>query len=85
MSRDVELPRQRMFEAKVALLAYTHRPDHDPKTHKQLINELQKATKDFMDSVERLAQNPPSRARSGLTGSEVAARGRHPRNGGPPN
>ena len=48
-----------MVEAQVALLTYTNRPDHDPKTHTQLVEELRKATKDFVDSLEQLAHNPP--------------------------
>ena len=60
MSRDVELLRKRTLEAQRALLTYSRRTDKI-KTHKQLIEELQKATKDFLDSVERLAQNTPSR------------------------
>jgi hypothetical protein len=61
MSRDVELLRQRMVEAQEALLAYAHTAQHAPQNHEQLIRELQKATKDFIDSVEQLAQNPPCR------------------------
>jgi hypothetical protein len=61
MSRDVELFRQRMLEAQVALLACSNRHDYKTKNHQQLIDELHKATKDFLDSVDRLTQNPPSR------------------------
>jgi hypothetical protein len=61
MSRDVELFRQRMLEAQVALLTCSRRNDYKTKNHQQLIEELHKATKDFLDSVDRLTQNPPSR------------------------
>lgn len=61
MSRDVEVSRQRMLEAQMALLTYSRQHYDKTKSHKQLIEELHKATKDFLSSVERLAQNPPSR------------------------
>ena len=61
MSHDVELSRQRMLEAQVALLTCSHGHDYKTKNHQQLIEELHKATKDFLDSVDRLTQNPPSR------------------------
>ena len=61
MSRDVQLSRQRMLEAQVALLTCSRRHDHKTKNHQQLVEELHKATKDFLDSVDRLTQNPPSR------------------------
>lgn len=60
MSRDVELSRGRLLEAQTALLSYSHRPDH-ASNQKELIEELHQATKAFVDSVERLAQNPPTR------------------------
>ena len=61
MSGDVELLRQRMLQAQTALLNYARLPNHDPNTHKRLVEELQKATRDFLDSIERLTRNPPSR------------------------
>jgi hypothetical protein len=61
MSRDVELFRQRMLAAQVALLTCSRRNDYKTKNHQHLIEELHKATKDFLDSVDRLTQNPPSR------------------------
>ena len=61
MSRDVELSRQRMLKAQAALLACPRRHGYKTKNHQQLIEELHKATKDFLDSVDRLTQNPPSR------------------------
>lgn len=50
-----------MVEAQLALLAYTRRADHGPKTHKQRVQELRKASKDFVDPLERSAHNPPSK------------------------
>jgi hypothetical protein len=61
MSGDVEILRRRMLKAQEALLAYSRRPDRNAENHQQLIRELHKATQDFLESIERLTQNPPSR------------------------
>ena len=55
LARDVELAKQRMLQVQEALLAYPEANDRDAARHKQLIQELQQATKDFVDRVERLA------------------------------
>jgi len=61
MPQDLELPKQRLLEAQESILGYAHETVRNPVRHKQLIQELRTATKDFVDSVERLTQNPPSR------------------------
>jgi len=61
MSQDIQSSKQQMLKAQEALLTYAHRTERDVVRHKQLIQELQRATKDFVDSLERLGQNPPSR------------------------
>lgn len=49
-----------MLEAQAALVTYSSKPD-SPKSHEQLIEELHQATKDFLDCVGQLAENPPTR------------------------
>jgi hypothetical protein len=55
LDRDVELAKQKMLQAQEALLKYAQASDRDATRHKGLIQELQNATKDFIDRVERLA------------------------------
>jgi hypothetical protein len=55
LARDVELAKQKMLQAQQALLTYPQANDSDAARHKQLIQELQQATKDFVDRVDRLA------------------------------
>ena len=52
---DVELAKQKMLQAQQALLTYSEANDRDAARHKKLIEELQQATADFVDRVERLA------------------------------
>jgi hypothetical protein len=61
MSQDLELQKQRMLKAQEAILGYAHETLRNPVRHTQLIQELHQATKDFVDCVERLTKNPPSR------------------------
>ena len=61
MSSDVEFSRQRMLEAQEAFLAHARRSECNPKSHAQLIQEFRKTRQDFLDSIERLGQNPHTR------------------------
>jgi len=61
VSRDVELSRQRMLEAQDAFLNYGQRSDRSPENHAQLIQELRKTREDFLDSIDQIRQNPPTR------------------------
>ena len=55
LARDVELAKQKMLQAQQALLRYPEANNRDAARHKELIQELQQATVDFVDRVERLA------------------------------
>jgi hypothetical protein len=58
LARDVELAKQKMLQAQQALLGYAAGNERDEARHKKLIQELQQATKEFVDRVERLAHFP---------------------------
>jgi hypothetical protein len=60
MYRDVEFCRQRMLEAQEAFLRYAHRLDRSTSDYAELIHELRETRKDFLDSLDRLRQNPPT-------------------------
>jgi hypothetical protein len=61
MSRDVEISRQRMLKAQEAFLAHGHRSNRNAENQAQLIEELRKMRKDFLDSIDQIRQNPPTR------------------------
>ena len=52
LARDVELAKQKMLQAQEALLKYAEANDRNEKRHKELIQELRNATKDFVDRLK---------------------------------
>lgn len=52
---DIESAKQKMLQAQEALLRYAEAVDRDPSRHNQLIQDLHKATRDFVDRVEQLS------------------------------
>lgn len=52
LAREVELAKQKMLQAQEALLRYAEANDRDEKRHKELIQQLKNATKDFVDRLE---------------------------------